>query len=360
MMQTNIDQFCISGTHSIREALALLDKNQLGIVLIVSDDKHLSGTVTDGDIRRAVLASIDLAQPISVLLGRKAAQYVKPITAREGLAPAVYIEILQKNGILHLPIVDEEDRIKGLLRLADLIPDIPLPIQAVVMAGGQGRRLHPLTADTPKPMLHVGEKPLMETMLHQLRQSGIKHVNISTHFKPEKIQEHFGTGKDFDLELSYLIEERPLGTAGAIGLLNKTTDTILVINGDVFTDLDFRKMLAYHREHKADMTIAVRQYDVQVPYGVVECKDHRVTQLTEKPMFNFFVNAGIYLIEPAFVVSLGKESKRLEMTDLIQDLLARHKTVVSFPVLEEWIDIGRPEDFLQAQKMMEQFQKARP
>jgi len=230
-----------------------------------------------------------------------------------------------------------------------LVPDQPLPVQAVVMAGGKGTRLHPLTAETPKPMLRVGERPVLEIIIGQLREAGIKQVKVTTHHKSEKIEEHFGDGKEFGIELSYVEEDRPLGTVGGLGLLEIPQETTLVINGDILTRVDFRAMLAYHREHQADLTVAVRQYDIKVPYGIIECEGSMVRGVSEKPLLGFFVNAGIYLLEPG-VYQFIPSGQRFDMTELIQRVLREGRTVVSFPIREYWLDIGQREDYEQAQE----------
>jgi NDP-sugar pyrophosphorylase family protein len=216
------------------------------------------------------------------------------------------------------------------------------------MAGGKGTRLHPLTKDTPKPMLRVGDKPLMEIILGQLKEAGIRKVHVSTHHRADKITRHFGDGRGFGVDLSYINEESPLGTAGALGLLDEADETTLVMNGDVLTEVDFRAMLRYHREQRAELTVAVRQYEVKVPYGIVECDGPMVRTLTEKPTMEFFVSAGIYLIEPS-VRRLFKRGERRDMTELIEALLAAGRPVASFPIREYWLDIGQHEDYRQAQ-----------
>jgi NDP-sugar pyrophosphorylase family protein len=206
----------------------------------------------------------------------------------------------------------------------------------------------PLTEETPKPMLRVGERPLMELIIGQLRQAGIRQVNVTTHYLPEKIRDHFGNGESFGVNLTYVNEQTPLGTAGALGLMHAPTEPILVINGDILTQVDFRSMLHYHREHRADMTVGLRAYEFEVPYGVVECDQSRVTAITEKPNMRFFINAGIYLLEPsAYAYIPGGE--KFQMTDLIQELLDRKRTVVGFPIREYWLDIGKHEDYERAQ-----------
>ena len=219
----------------------------------------------------------------------------------------------------------------------------------VIMAGGAGTRLLPLTEHIPKPMLPVGGKPLIEIIIEQLRDAGVRQINISTHHGHEKITEHFGDGQHLGIELSYVAEDQPLGTAGALGLLKCPEHTMLVINGDILTGVDFRAMLAFHREHSADLTIAVRQYGIQVPYGVIECDGSVVRQLTEKPAVNFLVNAGIYLLEP-MVHQYIPSKQRFDMTDLIQRLLDVQRKIVSFPIHEYWVDIGQPSDYQLAQE----------
>ena len=239
------------------------------------------------------------------------------------------------------------------MMIDNLIPTQDLPIQAVIMAGGLGIRLRPLTEDLPKPMLPVGGKPLMELVIEQLRQIGIRRVNVTTHYKPEKISDHFGDGSSFGIDLQYINEDKPLGTGGALGLIDAPKETMLVINGDILTQVDFRAMLAYHQEHRAVMTVAVRQYDIKVPYGVIECEESRVCALKEKPQMHFLVNAGIYLLEPKVYEFIPKH-EHFNMTDLIQRLLDSDQIVTSFPIIEYWLDIGKLADYEQAQKDMQQ------
>jgi NDP-sugar pyrophosphorylase family protein len=198
-------------------------------------------------------------------------------------------------------------------------------------------------------MLPVGDRPLMEVIIEQLRQSGIGRVNITTHYLPDKITDYFGNGENFGVELNYVSEDRPLGTAGSLGLINWPRDTLLVINGDILTKVNFRAMLDYHHEHGADITVGVRKYDLQVPYGVVECEDQRVSRLREKPSLSFFVNAGIYMLEPRVNQHIPN-GEHYDMTDLIDRLIQKGRPVVSFPIVEYWLDIGEPSDYARAQE----------
>lgn len=349
-MYSDLSKLCIDQGSSVQDTMKCMDSSRLGIVLVVDDNRRLVGTITDGDVRRAVLADVDLTQPVSVLLARKeGSAYARPITAPFGADRSTYLDLLQEHNILHLPLLDDDQRVMGMVTLDEFVPDRVMPLQAVVMAGGEGNRLRPLTEDLPKSMLPIGAQPLMEIIIQQLRDAGIKRVNMTTHHKSEKLTEHFGDGRDFGVELTYVNEDRPLGTVGGLGLMEPLKGTLLVINGDILTQVDFRAMLAYHRESCADLTMAVRQYDLQVPYGVVECEGPSVRRMTEKPCLKFFVNAGIYLLEPV-VHRYIPNGERFDMTDLIQRLLDEGRQVVSFPVREYWLDIGLPDDYLKAQE----------
>jgi NDP-sugar pyrophosphorylase family protein len=234
--------------------------------------------------------------------------------------------------------------------LQELLPQPAAPVHAVIMAGGFGKRLLPFTEELPKPMLSVDGRPLLERIVGRLRDSGIRQINVTTHFRPEKIVEHFGDGEAFGVDISYVNEDRPLGTGGALGLMPVPDETTLVINGDVLTQVDFRTMLMYHRHHQADMTVAVSQYEIAVPYGVVECEGPQICRLQEKPQLNVLVNAGIYLLEPS-VYRFVTNGEALQMTDLITRLLDAGRSVISFPIFEQWLDIGQHADYARAQDL---------
>jgi dTDP-glucose pyrophosphorylase/CBS domain-containing protein len=354
MKENELQALYLSPDQSIRMAMICIGKGRCGIALVVDKERHLLGTITDGDVRRAVLEGKDLESPVSALLLSKiSTQYPKPVTAQLGAKREKLLELLHKNALRQLPILDSAGRIVDLVMIDDLIPIQDLQLQAVIMAGGLGTRLRPLTEDLPKPMLPVGGKPLMELVIEQLRQVGIRRVNITTNYKAEKISDHFGDGSSFGVELNYVNEDRPLGTGGALGLIDVPTEPMLVINGDILTQVDFRAMLAYHREHRAVMTIAVRQYDIKVPYGVIECEGSRVCALKEKPQIYFLVNAGVYLLEPKVFEFIPK-GEHFNMTDLIQQLLDADHIVASFPIIEYWLDIGQLADYEQAQDDMRQ------
>ena len=347
-----LENILVHPESSIREVMACIDRNAKGIALVVNERQHLIGTVTDGDIRRAVLAGINLEEPVSQLLTHKIdSPYPSPVVALVGTSPTSLLQIMRKHKVRHIPLLDDVGRVVGLVTLEDLLREQEPSVEAVIMAGGFGTRLRPLTEELPKPMLPIGGRPLMEWTIEQLRRAGVEHINVTTHYKPEKIIDYFGDGRDFGVKLNYLIENHPLGTAGALGLMEEPTKPLLVINGDILTQVNFRSMLSFHQEHKADMTIAVRKYDFRVPYGVVESDGTFVQKLVEKPTYSFFVNAGIYLLEPS-AHRLIPRGQHFDMTDLIHRLLEEGRTVVGFPIVEYWLDIGRPADYERAQEDM--------
>ena len=354
-----LKELAITPDTTVRAAMECINRNSCGLALILDADGRLIHTVTDGDIRRAVLAGISLDATAGELLDRRdVVPTPEPVTARAGTPRVELLRIMHERSIHHLPLLDEAGRVSGVALLDDLAAAADLPMQAVVMAGGFGTRLTPLTDAVPKPMLHVGDKPILEHIVGQLQQAGIRRVSFTTHYRPEVIEEHFGGGEDFGLEIAYVNEDQPLGTAGALSLLAPCEEPMLVMNGDILTRVDFRAMLAFHREHGADLTVGVRQYDMSVPYGVVRCEGAAVRAIEEKPVVNFLVNAGIYLIEPAAHRSIPS-GQRFDMTDLIAKLTAEGRSVAAFPIVEYWLDIGRHGDYSQAQQDFKSWEAAR-
>jgi dTDP-glucose pyrophosphorylase len=340
------DRVLIGSAQTLRDALQCIDAGAEGIALVVDADRKLLGTITDGDLRRAVLAGVDMdRETVATLLGGRGAR--RPVTARAGAGAGALRKLMKDHSLRHIPLVDDAGRVIELALLRELALEDELPLTAVVMAGGLGTRLRPLTDSLPKPMLPVGDRPVMEHVVEQLQKVGISRVSITTHYKPEAIKAHFGDGRRFGLEIDYVNEEEPLGTAGALGLLKQPEGPVLVINGDVLTEVNFRSMFDYHVDNQAVMTVGVRQFELQVPYGVVDLEESRVTRLDEKPTYRFFINAGVYLIEPeVFTLITGEE--RLDANDLIERLIADGKKVIGFPIHEYWLDVGRPEDYRQA------------
>lgn len=342
----DVQRVLIAPEQTLRDALQCIDAGAEGIALVVDGRGKLLGTVTDGDVRRAMLAGVDMDRDtVATLLGTRGSR--RPVTAQAGTGAGALRKLMKDHSLRHIPLVDESGRVTELALLRELALEDELPLTAVVMAGGLGTRLRPLTEQLPKPMLPVGDRPVMEHVVEQLQKVGISRLSITTHYKPEAIKAHFGDGSRFGLEIDYVNEEEPLGTAGALGLLKQPEGPVLVINGDILTEVNFRAMFDYHVDNQAVMTVGVRQFELQVPYGVVELEGSKVTRLDEKPTYRFFINAGVYLIEPqVFTLITGEE--RLDANDLIERLIKDGQKVVGFPIHEYWLDIGRPEDYRQA------------
>ncbi|HUP32551.1 MAG TPA: nucleotidyltransferase family protein [Gaiellaceae bacterium] len=342
-MSLDVESFCISPDQTLRDAMACIDRNAEGIALVVDEERRLLGTISDGDTRRAILAGTDLDLPVRDLL----AGHPSPTTAPVGTPAHELLHMMNERVLRQIPLVDDDGRVVDVALMGDLVRSYELPLTAVVMAGGFGTRLSPLTADIPKPMLRVGDTPMLERIVKQLRDAGIRRVNVATHYRGDVIADHFKDGSDFGVELEYVHEDEPLGTAGALGRMEHAKDPLLVINGDILTHVDFRAMLHFHREHMADMTVAVRDHTVAVPYGIVEIEDTRVVNISEKPTLRYLVNAGIYLLDASAVARVPRDQSS-DMTHLIESLVADGARVVGFPIHEYWIDIGRLEDYERA------------
>jgi dTDP-glucose pyrophosphorylase/CBS domain-containing protein len=343
-----LEKVAVSPANSIREVMDCIDRNTRGIALVLDDQGHLIATVTDGDIRRAILAGLDLDLPVQSLVERRPAVEGGPLTAAAGTSDATLLHTMTEKGVRQIPLVDSGNRVVDVALLTELVKEYELPLRAMVMAGGYGARLRPLTETTPKPMLPVGTRPLLELIVERLRSAGIRQVNVATHYRADMIAEHFRDGKDFGVDIRYVKEDEPLGTAGALSLLEDSEEPLLVVNGDILTGVDFRAMLNFHREHDADLTVAVRLYEFCVPYGVVETDGVEVKGISEKPVVRHFISAGIYLLKPS-VRRLIPNGQAYDIPDLINHLLEQKARVVSFPIREYWLDIGKTDDYNQAQ-----------
>jgi NDP-sugar pyrophosphorylase family protein len=271
-----------------------------------------------------------------------------PITATLGATEAEILALMQEHVVRQVPLLDEDGRVCDLAVMDDLLKEAALPVTGVIMAGGYGKRLLPMTEHLPKPMLPVNGRPLLEHMLNKLQKAGIRSVNVTTHHLSERIVEHFNDGSQFGVHLNYFQENEPLGTAGALAKMGTATEPLLVLNGDILTDVDVRAMLHFHREHRADMTVGVRQYDIEVPFGVVETNGSaKITAIAEKPVLRHFINAGIYLVDPG-MCRLVPRDRYFDMPDLIRAVIDSGGTVISFPIREYWLDIGQIEQYQKA------------
>jgi dTDP-glucose pyrophosphorylase len=340
----------VAPTAPITEAIRIIDASSLQICLVVDADETLLGTITDGDIRRAILKMVPLTDAVTAIMN------ANPISGAAGQSRASLLTLMRSRRIHQLPILDSHGHVLDLMLLEDLIQSDRPDNWVVLMAGGLGTRLRPLTEDTPKPMLKVGSKPLLEIILDNLIKQGFHRFYISVNYLGEVIKDHLGDGSRLGVDIRYLDETKRLGTAGPLSLIAAPLDKPLVVmNGDLLTKVDMRRLLAFHTEHDARATLAVRDYEFQVPYGVVRVEQNEVVAIDEKPVHSFFVNAGIYVLEPEVVGGIPKDTF-FDMPTLFERLMAEGRKTVAFPVREYWLDIGRMDDFTQANReFLEEF-----
>ena len=329
-------------TDNLGKAIQVLHDGGLRIVIVVDKNNKLHGTITDGDIRRALISGMTMSSGISDVMNKS------PITANKIDSKEHILSLMNKMSILHIPIVDTSGVICGLETLQKLLEKPSCDNPVFLMAGGFGTRLHPLTKNIPKPLLKVGNKPILETIIHQFIDHGFHDFFISTHFKSDLIRGYFKNGGQHGVSIRYIHEDTPLGTAGSLGLLpdNIPDLPIIIMNGDLLTKVDFKHLLDFHNNNNADATMCVREYDFQVPFGVVDIGEDGIRQIKEKPIHKFFVNAGIYVLNKNLINKVDGESF-LNMTDLLEKEL-NCGGVNAFPVHEYWLDIGRKEEYEQA------------
>ncbi|GAK44775.1 putative mannose-1-phosphate guanyltransferase [Tepidicaulis marinus] len=329
---------------TIREAIASLDRSALQIVLIVDGESHLKGTITDGDIRRALLRGEGMEAPVTKAMKEN------PITAGPEIDRATVLKWMKQFGIAQVPVVDHGGHIVGLETLNQLVRQQDSGNWVVIMAGGLGTRLRPLTEDLPKPLIPVGGKPVLEGIIERLAEQGFKRLFLSVNYQSEKVEDYFKDGSKWGVEITYLEENKRLGTAGALHLLpERPVEPFLVMNADLMTDIDFRRLIDFHNEQEADATMGVRDYRLQVPYGVIDTRGHRITGIVEKPVQSYFVNGGIYALSPS-VLSYVPEDEMYDMPELFEALIKDGGLAAAFPIHEYWIDIGRFEDLDKAQE----------
>jgi dTDP-glucose pyrophosphorylase/predicted transcriptional regulator len=354
---------CVLPGATIRQAIEIIDAQGVQIALVVDEAGHLLGTVTDGDVRRAMLAGRSLDGAVESVM------YSSPSWVPVGTSETEVLEVMKARRVHQLPVLGEGREVLGVEVLDDLLLSsqlgkqvkaraasfrdeiLPTPGEehwVLLLAGGRGRRLAPLTEDLPKPMLPVGQKPILESIIRSLAAGGFRRFYLAVNYRAEVIEEYFGDGESFGVHIEYLREDRPLGTAGALSLLPaRPTAPLLVMNGDLLTAIDPRQLLGFHSKEGAAATMCVREYDIQVPFGVVSLEQQRLVSIDEKPIHRFFVNAGIYLLEPE-CLDLLQPGEPMNMTTLFEQLVAGGAEAAVFPVREYWLDIGRMADLEKA------------
>ena len=332
----------LSPKDSLKHAIEVLHEGGCRIALVSDEYGKLLGTVTDGDIRRALINKLNMKSPVSLVMNSQ------PITVNNKATNKEILSLMSDQGLIHIPIVKNDRTLCGLETLQHLIESPSYDNPIFLMAGGFGTRLYPLTKDTPKPLLKVGKKPILEMIIEQFISHGFHDFYISTHFKSEQIRDYFKNGERHNISIKYVHEDVPLGTAGSLGLLpdNLPDLPVIVMNGDLLTKVDFKNLLDFHYENNTDATMCVREYDLQVPYGVVEIDDYNIKEITEKPIHNFFVNAGIYVLSKSLINKVNGKSY-LDMTDFLRKELNKGG-VSAFPIHEYWLDIGQIEEYEKA------------
>lgn len=335
----------VSKTEPLEEVIKIIDKEALRIALIVDDERKLLGTLSDGDIRRALISHVPLDSPVAKIMN------THPRVANMGDNRAKIMNLMEEFELIQIPIVDENNVLVDLHTLYDVVKTKKLDNPVFLMAGGFGTRLMPLTEACPKPLLKVGDKPILETILENFIESGFHNFYISTHYLADKIQDYFGDGSKWGVHITYVHEEEPLGTAGALGLLPDEAkhDDLILMNGDILTKVNFADFLDFHTNANSAASVCVREYTVKVPYGVINSEDGRIVEMVEKPMHKHFINAGIYALSPELVRSVVPGTK-IDMPTLLSTYMANiEKGVAMFPIHEYWLDIGKMNDFEQAQ-----------
>ena len=331
----------LSVTADIRTAMEKLDQVALQIVLVVDAEDKLLGTITDGDIRRGLLVGKGLDASVAEIINDS------PMVGFDFESEIAWHRKMQRKLLRHLPIVDESDRVIGLFHQKRADQRLSNPV--VLMLGGLGTRLRPLTETIPKPMLKVGNRPILETILTHIADQGFEEFYFCINYLGDQIREYFGDGSRFGVKIHYIEENDRMGTAGALSLIKESFDQpFVVMNGDLLTKIDLGAMLDFHEMNQNKITAGVREYSQQVPYGVVEIEGQQVTQLVEKPIYRYFVNGGIYMLSAECLQQIPKDAF-YDMTTLIEETLADHGKVGAFPITEYWMDIGQIPDYNQAQ-----------
>jgi dTDP-glucose pyrophosphorylase len=332
----------LSGT-SITEALKRLNKlAKDAITFVVDEQQRLIGSLTDGDIRRGLLKGVEISQAVDDII------QPNPKFLRKGERDIQKVIEYRRQHFRILPVLDKHDVVVNVINFGEL--KSYLPIDVVVMAGGKGTRLRPLTENTPKPLLPVGNVPILEHNLNRLCLFGMDDYWFSVNYLGEQVEAYFGNGNDRNVHIDYVWEDKPLGTIGAVSKIkNFTHDYVLITNSDVLTDLNYEHLFVYFLEHGADFAVVTIPYKVDIPYAVLETKEGRVTDFREKPTYTYYSNGGIYLMKRSVLAHLP-ENAFYNTTDLMEDLIKKEYKVVSYPLNGYWLDVGKHEDYKQAQK----------
>jgi dTDP-glucose pyrophosphorylase/CBS domain-containing protein len=338
----NFDKLVISHSRSIREAMQLITDNLREVALVTGDEAQLIGVVTDGDIRRGLLKGLGLDAPVSAVM---TTEYTAVGSDSDR---ASVLDLMMARSIRHVPIVDAKRKLLGIHFMQDLIGAAERPNAAVIMAGGQGVRLRPLTEHLPKPMVQVAGRPILERIVLHLVGHGIREIYLAVNYKAAMIEQHFGDGSRFGCRISYLHETEPLGTGGPLSLLPQVPQhPLIVMNGDLITQVDISELLAFHEADAVGATIAARPYEAEIPFGVIRENAGRLIEIEEKPTSYHLINSGVYVLGRE-AVALVPKAKFFPITELFQTLLAKQVPVAVYTMKGDWIDVGRHEELCRA------------
>jgi dTDP-glucose pyrophosphorylase len=337
-----IDNIKLLTTTTIKQAMQIIDRGAMQIAIVVDEQDKLLGTLTDGDIRRGLLNNLAIDDAIESIVSRAPTIASLSDTKEEVLKKALEKKLHQ------IPIVDKDYRVIGIKEIEELVRPLIRPNKVVLMVGGLGSRLKPLTDNTPKPMLKVGNKPILQTIVEKFAEYGFVNIVMCVNYKSHIIQDYFGEGSAFGVNIEYVLEEQRMGTAGALSLLSSVpNEPFFVMNGDLLTNVNFEHFLDYHNSQNTMATMGVREYDFQVPYGVVNIDNGKITTIIEKPVHKFFVSAGMYILDPRVIKMIPKD-EFYDMPTLFKKIIAQNENAVSFPIHDYWLDIGRMEEYERA------------
>jgi dTDP-glucose pyrophosphorylase len=323
---------------TLQQAISSLEESALQIILVISKNGSLEGTITDGDIRRGLLNRLGMDSSISTIVQRD------PLVVPPHMGRDMVIQLMRANNIHQVPVVSEDRHVVNLHVLDDLIVPPARDNLMVIMAGGRGTRLMPHTENCPKPMIQVGDKPMLEHILEKAKAEGIHSFVLAIHYLGHMIEDYFGDGSKWHVQIDYLREESPLGTAGALSLLDPVPDSpFLVTNGDVLTDIHYTELLDFHRHHDSSATMAVQFHEWQNPYGEVRTNGVDIISFEEKPIVRSYINAGVYVLDPTTLSQL-KAGEHCDMPALFDRVQNQNARTIVYPMHEPWMDVGRHED----------------
>ncbi|MBU1659482.1 nucleotidyltransferase family protein [bacterium] len=347
----NVQNILLKSTSTIKEALKIIDDGAMKIALVIDDEGKLIGTISDGDIRRGLLKDLTLQDTIETII------FKEPTVCSMEASKETILSLALGKKLYQIPIVDHEGRPIGIEEVDALLKPTDKSNKVVLMVGGLGTRLRPLTHKLPKPMLKVGDKPILETIILNFKKYGFHNIILSVSYKSEMIEEYFGDGSKFGVNIEYIHENKRMGTAGSLSLMKqKLSEPFFVMNGDLLTNINFKHMMDYHTIYNSHATMGIREYDFEVPYGVVNIENNAITSIEEKPIYNFFVSAGVYVLNPIALESIPYD-EFYDMPSLFDKLIKSGFQTLSFPIKEYWLDIGRMEEFEKANNEYSEYSK---